>query len=108
MKSLRLLLILLLFACPAESAPSSVTAGRLVYHRASCAMCHPGGGNVVNPNKPLKGAAFAQKYISDQELQKVIRQGVKNSSMPPFDKEKLSDAEMTNLIAYIRSLTPAK
>jgi mono/diheme cytochrome c family protein len=103
------LLTLLFVGQPADCVPSSsITAGKLVFHRASCAMCHPGGGNVVNPNKPLKGAAFAQKYKSDQELQRVIRQGVKNTSMPPFDKQTLNDADLLNLIAYIRSFTPGK
>ena len=71
-----------------------------------CAECHKGGGNSVRPSKPIKGKEFANKYSIDSDLVKVIRQGVPDSSMPSFVSDVIDDTQMTDLIAYIRSLTP--
>lgn len=60
-----------------------------------CHQCHPGGEGGQGPalnNKPLP--AFLMK------LQ--IRNGL--GAMPGFSKEKISDAELDNLIAYIMAV----
>ena len=82
--------------------------GAKVFEKATCAGCHPGGGNAMNPQKPLHGPAFAAKYKDDAQLVKVIRCGIKNSAMPPFSKDMVSDVEMKDLVAYLRSLIPGK
>lgn len=89
-------------------AAGNIAHGKLVFERATCSACHFEGGNVMNPAKPIKGAAFAKKYTDDQSLIKVIRSGVPNTSMAPFPKNVISDADMADLVAYVRSLTPKK
>lgn len=83
-----------------------VMRGKQVFEKATCIVCHPGGGNNLNPYKPLKGPAFAKEFVSDASLVKVIREGIKGTSMPKFNQARLSDADLKDLIAYVRSLTP--
>lgn len=82
-------------------------AGQKVFESAGCQFCHAGGLNSINPQKPIKGELFAKKYPADASLIKVIREGIKGTAMPANNETKIDDAEMKNLIAYIRSLTPA-
>jgi mono/diheme cytochrome c family protein len=50
----------------------------------------------------LKSPSFKAK--SDAQIAGIIRSGVKGTSMPAFGKDKISDAAMKDLLAYIRSL----
>lgn len=81
--------------------------GKKLFEKATCAGCHPAGENLLHPSKVLKGPSFAQRYKLDADLVKVIRNGVPNTGMPAFSKEQLSEGEVKDIIAYIRSLTPA-
>lgn len=101
------LLCLILPVCLAES-PGNVKKGERVFASMQCAICHTNGGNNLNPDKPLKGPGFLKKYPSNQLLTKTIRSGIANRGMPSFGKDKLNDADLQDLLAYIRSLTPAK
>jgi mono/diheme cytochrome c family protein len=76
--------------------------GKQVFEKQTCAVCHPGGGNTIDKNRTLKSPAFKKK--TDAEIAKIIRCGVKGSSMPAFSKDKISDAQMKDLLAYIRTL----
>jgi mono/diheme cytochrome c family protein len=96
----------LMAGADAAEKDSSVTRGRKLFERATCAGCHPSGDNLVHPSKVLKGKEFAAKYKNDQDIVKVVRSGVPNTGMPSFSKQQLSDAELKAIIAYIRSLTP--
>lgn len=80
--------------------------GAEAFKKATCAGCHPGGGNVVNPKDPLKGPKFAKEFNTDAKIEKVIRSGIKGTPMPGFDKKRLSDKDLKDIIAYLRSLTP--
>jgi mono/diheme cytochrome c family protein len=86
---------------------SAIERGKKLFEKATCAGCHPSGENLLHPNKVLKGPSFANRYKNDADLVKVIRNGVANTGMPAFSKEQLSDSELKEIIAYIRSLTPA-
>jgi mono/diheme cytochrome c family protein len=68
--------------------------------------CHRGGGNSVHPSRPLKGESFAKRYPNDEKIEKLIRKGVPGASMPAFGKDVISEEQMKDLIAYLRSLTP--
>ncbi len=72
-----------------------------------CIDCHPGGSNIINPRRPLKGPAFQARYPTDAALADHIRKGSPGTAMPPFGKDELPDAQMVHLVAYLRSLTPA-
>lgn len=81
--------------------------GREHFHALNCSMCHPGGSNSVDPSKPLKGPGFQKKYPTDEHIAAIIRCGSTNGGMPAFRKDQLSDQQLVELIAFIRSLTPA-
>jgi mono/diheme cytochrome c family protein len=87
----------------------SVNAGREIFERSNCAMCHPGGNNTMDPGHPIKGPDFAHKYADDALLEATIRKGFPDVGMPTFSKKQIDEQEMKNLIAYVRGLTaPSK
>jgi mono/diheme cytochrome c family protein len=92
---------------PAKAASGNVAAGMKLFRQNNCSMCHPAGENNLNPLKPLKGSGFSKKYTSDKLLSDHIRCGSPGTGMPAFPKSQISDAELRDIIAYIRSLTPA-
>ncbi len=80
-------------------------SGKEVFEKkAACVGCHPGGGNVINPQKLLKGPEFASKFHDDASIATVIRAGIPGTSMPAYGEDKISADEMTALIKYIHSL----
>jgi mono/diheme cytochrome c family protein len=109
--------IFLLAAClvAVASQHSSVAAdtkgdplkGQQIFQKNTCAMCHPGGENTMEPAHPIKGKAFQAKYSSDKVLEATIRQGFQREGMPSFSKSAINDSDMADLIAYVRSLSKA-
>lgn len=99
-------LSLFLVQANAAEKDNSVSRGRKLFESATCAGCHPSGDNLVHPSKLLKGKEFAAKFKKDSDIAKIVRSGVLNTGMPSFSKQQLSDAELKEIIAYIRSLTP--
>jgi mono/diheme cytochrome c family protein len=83
---------------PAQEAPAgNVEKGRLGFVRIGCAQCHgreaqgsPTTGPRLGPNG-LPYAAFA-RYVRAPRLQ-----------MPPYSEKILSDADLTDLYAFVRS-----
>src|SRR5690348_4727697 len=79
--------------------------------KSKCIVCHGTDGTGNTPlGKQLQAANFHSKEVqqrSDAELHKIIHDGQAN--MPPFG-DQLSDAEIDQVIKYIRQLgkTPAK
>ena len=61
----------------------------------NCQKCHPGGGRGVGP-------ALAGKSLPAFIVKAQVRAGRK--AMPPFQKEQISDAELDDLVRYVRSL----
>ena len=100
------LVVSLLLRQPAALADGNATRGKEMFEKATCVVCHPGGGNNVNPHDPLKGEHFAREFNTDDKIVKVVRSGIKGTAMPAFGKDKVSDANLKDIIAYIRSLTP--
>lgn len=91
--------------CAKKRKKSTVvdSPGKAVFKKAGCQGCHPGGGNVMDVTKPIKGSAFANKYPDDASLIQVLRLG--QGSMPAFDEEQITDEQMKELVKYIRSMT---
>jgi mono/diheme cytochrome c family protein len=91
----------------------NATAGREV-HVASCAKCHGPGGKGDGPAGKLlktKPADWTDKArmnkMSDSDLFNVIKNGggsVGKSKLMPAWAGKLSDQEINDVIAFIRSL----
>ncbi len=90
----------------AAFAEGDVQRGLKVFKKNDCVECHAKGGNDVNPRKPIKGAEFAEEFKDDKTLEAKIRTGVTGTPMRGFNEKKIPPADMCDLIAYIRSLTP--
>ena len=92
-----LLLLLLAAVC----APAQTEAGRKQFE-AVCASCHGGDGGGGERGPAI--VSRRQRARSEQELGELIRKGVPDGGMPGFD---LPAAQMTSLVAFIRSLSAA-
>ncbi|MBS2040806.1 cytochrome c [bacterium] len=127
MKRSILLFALLSWGCNSPTPPSSdttapapatpvaaanpVEAGQKLYD-STCTACHGAGGVGINGlGKPLKGSPMLK--LSDGELVDFIKKGRDTSdpknttkvAMPPKGgNPALSDLDLTNIVAYLRSL----
>ena len=104
-----LLFLLLIAACgtakrgepafaPVPDTAPAIAQGKVVFD-TFCHKCHPGGEAGLGPafnDKPLPG--FLMRFQ--------IRHGL--GVMPAFKEEVIPDAELDNLIAYIKTLRKAK
>src|SRR5262249_13183273 len=80
---------------PEPGGPQSSDAGRQVFMR-NCARCH--GANA----KGGKGPALAGRSLKEEGNGEMVSTG-RPSKMPSF-KNRLSDAEIKAVAAYVRSL----
>lgn len=66
----------------------------------NCSMCHPDGGNIVNPKKTLhKADRDAHKVKAPADVVKLMRKP--GSGMTTFDKKTISDADAKKIAEYI-------
>lgn len=77
-----------------------VVAGKAVVEK-NCSPCHPGGHKGIGPD--LGAPDFKTRYPQDADVAKVIRGG--RNVMPAWSTSKVSDDDLTNVIAFIRSLS---
>lgn len=90
----------------AQPSPDKIARGKFLFDKLTCSGCHPNGENSLHPYRPLKGPGFLARYKEDGQIEQLIRTGVLKAGMPSFSKARVDDNDMTDLIAYIRSLTP--
>jgi putative heme-binding domain-containing protein len=93
-----MMLVLLLYAS-VQSAPADVAQGKQLFD-GMCARCHGiDGTGDEGPalNRPTLGRAG-----SDEALRDVIRDGIPDRGMPRV--RRLTDNELQQLVAYVRSL----
>jgi len=72
--------------------------------KENCVLCHGDNGGGTDMGKVLKVKDLRSKEVQDESneaLAKTVREGKNN--MPPF-KSRLSDAQVDELIGYIRHL----
>lgn len=81
--------------------------GTKIFSAMTCDICHLNGGNMQNPDRPLKGAGFQKRFPDDASLGQLIRKGISDKGMPAFGRDRMSDQDLADVIAYVRSLTPA-
>jgi len=103
------------------SDEAALARGKYLFASRGCSECHgangaghvviddPGGLHVRSPNITPGGAAAG---YSEADWVRVIRHGVKKDGravmiMPSEDYNRLTDADVAALIAYLRSLPPA-
>lgn len=88
-------------ASPAAATEGDVEAGREVFE-ASCAMCHGAdAAGMMGMHPSLRGAV---ERLSREGVEVTIRNG--RDTMPPMPafEERLTDAQIDDVIAYIASL----
>jgi mono/diheme cytochrome c family protein len=81
---------------PSAAVEPGLSRGKAVYQRY-CNVCHPGGGRGSGPSLQTLAGIW-----SDQEIARLVREG--KNRMPPFSDKVISNDELTDLIAYIRTL----
>ncbi len=99
---------------PTDQGPA--VAGSVLYVRDGCINCHgPNGlGGVPNPQSPdktippLTGGDFRGEFNTDQKIEEIIRTGSVIGRAPivsmPHWGGILSDADLTALVAYLKTL----
>lgn len=108
---------------PFTTDPAAIKRGGDAYERRGCAQCHgaDAAGRVVHdenglfvraPNITLDASTAASAY-SEGDWVRAIRHGVNPAGhallfMPGEEYSRLTDDELAALVAYIRSLPPAK
>lgn len=103
-------LVLTLVPCFAGSIKGDAKRGKSLFQNMQCELCHHDGYNNLNPERPLRGPGFLKRFPvnNDQALGKVIREGISSKGMPEYGKDKMSDQDLADIIAFIRSLTPSE
>lgn len=76
---------------------AEIAAGYRLY-TTQCVQCHGGNGDGIS-GVDLRRGVF-RRATSDEDLGRVISNGVPGAGMPPF---KLEPAELTGVIAFIRA-----
>jgi cbb3-type cytochrome c oxidase subunit III len=101
---------------PVPAGQGAAVAGAALYVRYGCVNCHgPNGlGGVPNPQSPdktipvLSGQAFRHQFNTDAKIAAVIRSGSVIGKAPivsmPHWGGILSDAQIAQLIAYLKTL----
>ncbi len=95
-------------ATPAAGATSAaaVARGQQLF-TDNCTACHPNGGNVVEATLPLKSS---KKLASLADLTAFVRSphmpDGSAGNMPAFAADQLSDAQVGDIYAYVKSMVP--
>jgi len=65
-----------------------------------CAICHPDGGNIVNPKKTLhKKDLDANNFKKSDDIVKLMRNG--GTGMPKFNEKIIPDKDAREIAEYI-------
>jgi cytochrome c6 len=65
-----------------------------------CAVCHPGGGNIINPDKGLDGETLAANgVVTAGDIVALMREP--RPGMSAFSKDLLSDRDAGRIAEYI-------
>jgi mono/diheme cytochrome c family protein len=83
-----------------RAAMSNDLNGEQVFFR-TCNECHPGGRANFGPALDK----LSEHFADDAKLIDYIRRG--KGVMPPVPKSIINDAEMADLITYLRKLNPS-
>lgn len=101
--------LLMIPACVLRGAPDSVEERGRVIYLERCAVCHGPEGRGDGPEAPFLSPRPASlisagsSVKSDAELLAVIANGKPRSAMPAW-KDRLSEEQRREVLAYIRSL----
>lgn len=89
--------------CLQNSASASEVPGQnksAALYKQHCAVCHPDGGNIVNPKKTLhKKDREANQIKSTKDIVRLLRNP--GPGMIKFDEKTISNKEAEELAEYI-------
>jgi mono/diheme cytochrome c family protein len=103
---MKYVLWIVLIAAPVLGAPQTAPSGnaekgRQLFMKQNCYYCHGTGGQGGRD-----GARIAQTALNLQGLMRYVRKPT--GAMPAFTEKILSDQELTDIYAYLKSLPVAK
>ena len=92
-------LLLVLFIGSIGRAQASGMQGESLF-KQHCVVCHPDGGNIVNPKKTLHKKDLETNNIkSKDDIVKLMRKP--GPGMTPFDEKTISDKAASEIAEYI-------
>src|SRR2546422_4506130 len=116
MAGIRIAAALLLLAGAAPAWAQDANAGKAVYER-KCLLCHGEKGDGKGPSAELllpkprdftkglyKIRSTATKTPTDQDLFRIVTEGMPGTSMPAWDV--LPERDRRNVVAYVKSFAP--
>lgn len=81
-------------------APVAEAKDGQVLFQQYCAVCHPGGGNIINPDKGLDGKTLAANgIVAAGDIVDLMREP--QPGMSAFSKDLLSDRDAARIAEYI-------
>jgi mono/diheme cytochrome c family protein len=89
------------FASGQSSSTGDTENGKRLFMKQNCYFCHGTGGQGGRD-----GARIAQIGLNAQGLIRYVRKPA--GSMPAFSEKMISDQELTDIYAYLKSLPAAK
>lgn len=95
-------MVLLAASVSPVSAGAAEAAGKVLYDRY-CASCHPGGGNVIKPDRDLMGLTRQAAGIRSAQDVVARMRHPSGPRMPRFDKAYLSDQDALKIGEYVVS-----
>ena len=104
---MRMILLLIVMALPSLAAAQSQAPagnaknGERVFMKQNCYYCHGTAGQGSRD-----GARVAQTVLNLQGLMRYVRKPT--GAMPAYTEKILTDQELTDIYAYLKSLPPAK
>jgi len=81
---------------PSSAVPAEAGAGERAF-RTLCSSCHPGGGNTLDPDEPVRGSHTLVDF-------KTFLSWIRNpdSPMPAFPESRISDQQSRELYEYVK------
>lgn len=84
---------------PKKAAPAAAGKGEALF-KQHCTMCHPDGGNIVNPKKTLHAKDLkANRITKPEDIVKVMR--TPGPGMTPFDAKTIPDKDAMEIARYV-------
>ena len=108
-------LAFVLAALPVQAAEAEAERGKAIYLKR-CVWCHGDEGDGLGPaaerlNPPprdftlgqfkIKSTAFTSDYASDDDIYRMIRDGMPGTAMPGW-KDMLSEQDMRDVVVYLK------
>jgi len=93
-------------ATPAPAAPVAPGLTGAEMFKQHCEVCHPAGGNTINPKKTLsaKGMAERSKITKPEDIVRVMRNP--GPGMTKFDEATISDDDAKKIGEHVLATFP--